>query len=105
MAADIHITDYIRRWRLRRHLGQAALGAAGAVAPDATAATADDLMRLPHAEGIGAALRAPQGERRSGHGRSRDRVAREAPDSLAASAPLLGRDSPRSLGPGDVALV
>jgi transcriptional regulator with XRE-family HTH domain len=27
MAADIRITYYIRRWRLRRHLGQAALGA------------------------------------------------------------------------------
>ena len=26
MAADIRITYYIRRWRLRRHLGQAALG-------------------------------------------------------------------------------
>ena len=27
MAADIRITYHIRRWRLRRHLGQAALGA------------------------------------------------------------------------------
>jgi transcriptional regulator with XRE-family HTH domain len=27
MLADIRVTYYIRRWRLRRHLGQAALGA------------------------------------------------------------------------------
>jgi transcriptional regulator with XRE-family HTH domain len=27
MLANIRVTYYIRRWRLRRHLGQAALGA------------------------------------------------------------------------------
>jgi hypothetical protein len=66
---------------------------------------ADDLMRLPRAEGRCAALLAPQGERSCGHCWSRHRVAREAPDSLAASAPLLGRDGPRSLGPGVVPLI
>jgi hypothetical protein len=57
------------------------------------------------AEGRCVARLAPQGERSRGTCQPRDRVAREAPDSLAASAPLLGRDSPWSLGPGVVPLV
>jgi hypothetical protein len=40
---------------------------AGAVAPDAIDAAADDLMLLPRAEGICAALLAPQGKRNSGN--------------------------------------
>jgi hypothetical protein len=73
---------------------------AGAVAPEAIAAAADALMLLPRAAGMCAARLAPQGERRRGDCRAHACVTREAPTSVVASAPLLGRDGPRSAGPG-----
>ena len=47
MLAEIRVTYYIRRWRLRRHLGQAALGAQVGVAASTISAYEHGQVDIP----------------------------------------------------------